>query len=127
MNSEWSTTICFPGVFREIRKTKRQTRIILHDTMRALSHRSVQITFLTGYNVELIGHPPYRLDLAFNNFHLFPHMKNGYVVNDFRLRKKRLIRSTLVFIRNEKSASKIGSNEFRSVLILMEQLLYIMY
>ena len=37
-------------------------------------HTSAQATvFLTGQNVELMGHPPYSLDLASNDFFLFPH------------------------------------------------------
>jgi histone-lysine N-methyltransferase SETMAR len=76
VNSEWYTTICLPEVFGEIRKKKRQRRIILHHD-NASSHTSAATTtYLTGQNVELMGHPPYSPDLAPNDFFLFPHIKN---------------------------------------------------
>lgn len=76
VNSEWYTTICLPEVLGEIRKKKRQRRIILHHD-NASSHTSAETTtYLTGQNVELMGHPPYSPDLAPNDFFLFPHIKN---------------------------------------------------
>ena len=76
VNSEWYTTICLPEVFEEIRKTNRRKRIILHHD-NASSHTSRQTTaYLTGQNIEIMGHPPYSPDLAPNDFFLFPHIKN---------------------------------------------------
>ena len=68
VNSEWYTTICLPEVFGEIRKTnKRRWIIVYHDNAR--SYTSAQTSaFLTGQNVELIGHPA-------NDFFLFLHIK----------------------------------------------------
>ena len=75
VNSEWYTTICLPEVFGEIRKTNKRRRIIVHHD-NAGSHTSAQTSaFLTGQNVELMGHPPYSPDLASNDFFLFPHIK----------------------------------------------------
>lgn len=75
VNSEWYTTICLPEVFREIRKKNKKRRIILHHD-NASSHTSAQTKeFLTGQNIELMGHPPYSPDLAPNDFFLFPHIK----------------------------------------------------
>ena len=76
VNSEWYTTICLPVVFQEIRKTNRRRRITLHhDNM--ISHTSAQTTaFLSTQNIDLMSHPPYSLDLATNDFLLFPHAKN---------------------------------------------------
>jgi len=31
--------------------------------------------FLTGQNIELMGHPPYSPDLAPNDFFLYPHIE----------------------------------------------------
>ena len=75
-NSEWYTTICLPVVFQEIRKTNRRKRITLHHD-NASSHTSAQTTaFLSFQNIDLISHPPYRLDLAPNDFFLLPYVKN---------------------------------------------------
>ncbi|XP_070070207.1 histone-lysine N-methyltransferase SETMAR-like [Drosophila takahashii] len=75
VNSEWYTTISLPEIFGEIRKTIKRRRIILHHD-NASSHTSAQTSaFLTGQNVELMGHPPYSPDLAPNDFFLFPHIK----------------------------------------------------
>lgn len=75
VNSEWYTTICLPKVFKEIRKTNRKRRIILHHD-NASSHTSNQTTeYLTGKNIELMGHPPYSPDLAPNDFFVFPVVK----------------------------------------------------
>ena len=63
----------FAKAFGEIRKTNKRKRII-HDN--ASSHTSAQTsTFLTGQNVELMGHPPYRPVLAPNDFSLFRDIK----------------------------------------------------
>jgi len=68
------TTICLPEVFGEIRKTNKKRRIIVHHDDD--SHKSAETSaFLTGQNVELMGHPPYSPDLAHNNFFLLPHIK----------------------------------------------------
>lgn len=76
VNSEWYTTICLPEIFKEIRKNNQRRRIILHHD-NASSHTSVQTTqYLTGQNIELMGHPPYSPDLAPNDFFLFPFVKN---------------------------------------------------
>ena len=72
VNSEWYTTICMPKVFGEIRKSNKRRRIIVHYG-NASSH--IGSAFLTGQNVELMGHPPYSPDLAPNEFFLFPHIK----------------------------------------------------
>lgn len=85
VNSEWYTTICLPEVFGEVRKKKKKRRSskkaeeeanhLHHDN--ASSHTSAQAKeFLTGQNIELMGHPPYSPDLAPNDFFLFPHIKN---------------------------------------------------
>ena len=62
VNSEWYITICLPKVFGAIRKTNRRRRIIVqHDN--ASSQTSAQtIAFLTGQNVDLMGHPTYSSD-----------------------------------------------------------------
>ena len=58
VNSEWYTTICYPEVFGEIRKTIKRRRIILHQD-NASSHTSRQTTeYLSTQNIELMGHPP---------------------------------------------------------------------
>ena len=57
--------IYLPKVFGEIRKTNKRRPIIVH-------HDNA---FLTGQNVELMGHPPYSPDLAHNDLSLFPHIK----------------------------------------------------
>ena len=76
INSEWNTTICLPKVFRKIRETNRRRRIILRH-YNARSHTSAQTRdFLRTGNIELMGHPAYSPDLAYNDFFLFPHIKN---------------------------------------------------
>ena len=93
VNSERYTTICLPSVYGEIRKTTKWRRIIvLHDN--ASSNTSAQTSlFLTGQNVELMGHPPYSPDLAPNDFFLFRTSWKKGVVNDFRRQKMLLKRS----------------------------------
>ncbi|GBP71388.1 hypothetical protein EVAR_20488_1 [Eumeta japonica] len=51
-------------VFEDIRKNNRQRRIILyHDNTSC--HTSAETTrFLEGRKIDLMGHPPYNLDLA---------------------------------------------------------------
>ena len=63
-------------MFGQIRKKQPRRRIVLHQD-NASSHTSRQtIAYLTGQNVELMGHPPYSPDLASNDFFLFPYVKN---------------------------------------------------
>ena len=63
-------------MFGQIRKKQPRQRIVLHQD-NASSHTSRQTTaYLTGQNVELMGHPPYSPDLASNDFFLFPYVKN---------------------------------------------------
>lgn len=76
VNSDWYTTICLPKVLEEIRKTNKTRRIILHHD-NASSHTSAKTReYLSGQNIELMGHPAYSPDLAPNDFFLFPHIKN---------------------------------------------------
>lgn len=76
VNSDWYTTVCLPEVFGEIRKTNGRRRITLHHD-NASSHTSAQTKeFLSGQNVELMGHPAYSPDLAPNDYFLFPFVKN---------------------------------------------------
>ncbi|GBP21659.1 hypothetical protein EVAR_16205_1 [Eumeta japonica] len=76
VNSEWYTTICLPEVFEEISKNDRQCRNIFHHDI-ASYHTSAETTrFLNGQNIELMGHQPYSLDLAPNDFSSFPTVKN---------------------------------------------------
>lgn len=75
VNSEWYTTICLPEVFEKLREKSKKRRIILHHD-NASCHRSAEtMQFLTGQNIELMGHPPYSPDLAPNDFFLFPNIK----------------------------------------------------
>uniref|UniRef100_A0A0K2VCS9 Mariner transposase [Bombyx mori] n=1 Tax=Lepeophtheirus salmonis TaxID=72036 RepID=A0A0K2VCS9_LEPSM len=75
VNSEWYIKVCLPEVIGEIRKTNRRKRIIVHHD-NASSYTSAQTSaFLTGQNVELMGHPPYSPNLAPNYFFLFLHIK----------------------------------------------------
>ena len=76
VNSEWYTTICWPVVLQEIRKTNHRRLITLHDD-NASSHTSAQTTaFLSSQNIDLVSHPPYSPDLAQNEFFLFLYVKN---------------------------------------------------
>ena len=76
VNSDWYTTICLLKVLEEIRKTNKKRRIILHHD-NASSHTSAKTReYLSGQNIELMGHPAYSPDLAPNDFFLFPHIKN---------------------------------------------------
>lgn len=76
VNSAWYTTICLAEVFNKLRETNPKRRIILHHD-NASSHTSAQTTqYLTGENIELMGHPPYSPDLAPNDFFLFPTIED---------------------------------------------------
>jgi len=45
--------------------------------MRALTHLAKQLPIWPAkMSIELMGHPPYSLDLAPNDFFLFPYVKN---------------------------------------------------
>ena len=120
VNSEWYTTICLPVVFQEIRKINCRRRIPLHHD-NASSHTSVQTTaLLSTQNIDLMSHPPYSIDLAPNDFFLFPYVKNKIRGQRFSTPlKKRLMRSECMFWRylnqSGKSASRIGLNACKSV------------
>ena len=74
VNYELYTTICLRKVFGEIRKINNKIRII-----DSSSHTSAQTSaFLSGQNVELMGHPPYSPDLASNDLFLFQQIKKKY-------------------------------------------------
>ncbi|GBP87910.1 Mariner Mos1 transposase [Eumeta japonica] len=61
-------------VFEEVKKNKRQRRIILHYDI----HTSAETTrFLEGQKIDLTGHPPYSPDLTPNDFYLFSSVKNN--------------------------------------------------
>ena len=78
INSEWYTTISLVKFEKRTRKVES-----LCNNGNASSRKSAQISaFLIGQNVELMGQPPYILDLAPNDFFLFPHNKK--IFNDFR-------------------------------------------
>ena len=73
-NSDWYTTICLPKGFRDIRKTNKRRRIIVHHG-NASFHTSAQTSSVsTGQNVEIMDQPPYSPDLAPNVFSLFPNI-----------------------------------------------------
>ena len=76
VNSEWYTNICLPVVFQEIRKINRRRWITFHNDI-ASSHTSPQTTaFLSTQNIDLMSQPPYKPDLAPNDFFLFPYVKH---------------------------------------------------
>ena len=64
-------------------KTNKRRRIIVHHC-NASSHTSAQISaFLTGQKFELMGHPPYNLDLSPKNCFLLRHIKKKMRGQDF--------------------------------------------
>ena len=76
VNSEWYSTVCSPVVFQEIRKTKSRKRITLHHDMASYNTSAQTTVFLSTQNIDLMSHPPYSLDLAPNDFFIFPYVKN---------------------------------------------------
>ncbi|GFT31964.1 hypothetical protein NPIL_266381 [Nephila pilipes] len=66
-----------------------EQRIILHLTMRALTHRLKQ-GISDGAKIELMGLFTAAPDLAPNGLPYSTHQKINYVDNDFRPSKKRL-------------------------------------
>lgn len=60
----------------EIRKKNKRRRIIFYYD-NANSRASAPTTkYLNGQNIELMGNPPYKLDLVTNDLFLLPYVKN---------------------------------------------------
>ena len=119
VNSEWYTTSCLPVVFQEIKETNRRRRITLHHD-NANSHTSAQTTaFLSTQNIDLMTHPPYRPDLAPNDFCLFPYVKNKMRGQRFSIPQEEIVAFRMhVFEylnQSGKSALTIGSNACKRV------------
>jgi len=77
VNAKWYTEICLPKVMKEIRKTNKNRRIMLHHD-NASSHTARETKdFLKEQSVEIISHCPYSPDLSPNDFFLFLYVKKN--------------------------------------------------
>ena len=68
-------------------KRTREDKSLFTMAMRDLTHRLKPAPFLTGKNVELMGHLPYSLNMAPNDFFLFPHIKKNAWSTNFVTRR----------------------------------------